>query len=92
MEEKRINRVTVKILGEEYTIRGSGLPEAMAQAADYADGIMRSLAEKNRALSNYRVAVLAAINLADELLRLKQEYPRCETDDEKERDEEDELV
>lgn len=92
MEEKQINRVTVKIMGEEYTIRGSGLPESMAQAARYADGIMRSLAEKNYMLSDYRVAVLAAINLADELLRLKQGYPRCVVDDEKERDEEDELV
>ena len=92
MEEKPINRVTVRLLGEEYTIRGSGLPESLAPAARNADGVMRALAEKNRMLSNYRVAVLAAINLADELLRLKQGYPRCELEDQKGRDEEDELV
>ena len=54
---------------------------------------LRSLAESNRQLSGYKIAVLAAINLADELLKLRQGYPRYAVENEdKERDEEDELV
>jgi len=89
--KKPKNRVTVEIMGEEYTIKGSGLPKSMEQAARHVDELMRSLAEKNRQLSSYKIAVLAAINLADELLKLKHDYPRFVADD-RERDEEDELV
>lgn len=91
MEEKPINRVTINIMGEEYIIRGDGQPETMVQAAGYADEVMRSLAEKHRHLSDYKIAVLALINLADELFKLKRGYPRYENE-EKVRDEEDELV
>lgn len=89
--EKLKNRVTVEIMGEEYTIKGSSLPRSMEQAARHLDGLMRSLAEKDRHLNGYRLAVLAALNLAEELLRLQGGYPRY-TGEEKERDEEDELV
>lgn len=91
METGPKNRVTVTIMGEEYTIRGSGLPEAMEEAARYVDRLMRSLSEKNRQLSSYKIAVLAALNLADELLKLKHGYPLYKGED-KEREGEDELV
>jgi cell division protein ZapA len=89
--EKQKNRVTVEIMGEEYTIKGSGLPRSMEQAARHLDGLMRSLAEKDPSLSGYRLAILAAINLAEELLKLKGGYPRY-AGEEREGDEEDELV
>ena len=50
---------------------------------------MRTLSENNRQLNGYKNAVLAAINLADELLKEKQVYPRF---DPEEREGEDELV
>lgn len=89
METK--NRVTVTIMGDEYIIRGSGLPESMEKAALYVDRLMRTLSENNRQLNGYKVAVLAAINLADELLKEKQIYPHFDPE-EKEREGEDELV
>lgn len=91
MEKKLKNRVTVKIMGEEYTIRGSGPPEAMEQAARRVDELMRSLTRDNSGLGDYKIAVLAAINLADELLKSARGYPRYRVED-KEKDEEDELV
>lgn len=89
MEAK--NRVTVTILGEEYTIRGSGPLGSMERAARHVDRIMRNLSETNRQLNSYKVAVLAAINLADELLKAKDSYPRLDIE-EREREGEDELV
>jgi cell division protein ZapA len=91
VDEKPKNRVTVTIMGEEYTIRGSGSPESLEEAARYVDRLMRSLAEKNRQLSGYKIAVLAALNLADELLKARQEHPRFH-DEERDREGEDELV
>jgi cell division protein ZapA len=85
------NRVTVTIMGDEYTIRGSSSPESLEEAARHVDRLMRSLAEKNRQLSGYKIAVLAALNLADELLKAKHDYPRFDIED-KEREGEDELV
>ncbi|NLA47112.1 MAG: cell division protein ZapA [Firmicutes bacterium] len=78
-------------MGDEYTIRGSSSPESLEEAARHVDRLMRSLAEKNRQLSGYKIAVLAALNLADELLKAKHDYPRFDIED-KEREGEDELV
>jgi cell division protein ZapA len=91
VEEKQKNRVTVSIMGEEYTIRGNAPPETMHQVAQYVDGLMRALAGKNSRMSTHKIAVLAAINLADELIKLKansRQFP----DEHRERGEEDELV
>ncbi len=91
METRPKNRVTVMIMGEEYTIRGGGPPESMEKAAAHVDRLMRSLSEENRRLNSYKIAVLAAINLADELLKAKEGYPRFEIE-EREKEGEDELV
>lgn len=91
MDKKLKNRVTIEIMGEEYTIKGSGPPRSMEQAARHVDSLMRSLARNNRGLGDYKIAVLAAINLADELLKLRRSYPLYVAED-REKDEEDELV
>ncbi|NLA26337.1 MAG: cell division protein ZapA [Firmicutes bacterium] len=78
-------------MGEEYTIRGNGPPESMEKAASYVDHLMRSLSEENRQLNSYKVAVLTAINLADELLKSRDSYPHLDTE-EREKEGEDELV
>lgn len=91
MEDKPKNRVTVTIMGEEYTIRGTASPESMEKVARYVDRLMQALAEKNRHMSRHKIAVLTAINLSDELEKLKQGFRQL-SDEVKERGEEDELV
>ncbi|MEW5785378.1 MAG: cell division protein ZapA [Bacillota bacterium] len=91
MEDKSKNRITVTIMGEEYTIRGSASPETMQKVARYVDDLMGALAHKNGHMSRHKIAVLTAINLADELLKLKQGF-RQFSDDLRERGDEDELV
>ncbi len=73
MEEKKKNKLTVKILGEEYILRGSTSVEEMTRIALYVDNLMKSLVERNPHMSKQKIAVLAAINLADELLKIKAE-------------------
>ncbi len=72
MEEKGKNRVTVNIMGEEYILRGSSSTDDMYKVGQYVDQLMKSLAEKNVQMSKQKIAVLAALNLADELFKLKE--------------------
>jgi len=70
-ESKR--RITINIMGEEYAIRGSSSPEHLQKVAEHVDSIMQQLSESNPHMSRHKIAVLASINLADELLRLKKD-------------------
>ncbi len=72
MESNDKNRVTVMIMGEEYMLRGSSSPETMHKVGQHVDQLMKRLAENNIQMSKQKIAVLAAINLADELIKLKE--------------------
>jgi cell division protein ZapA len=65
--------VTVKIFGDEYHIRSKDDPEYVQRVADYLDARMREVAGDGiPPLPLSKVAILAALNIADELLRLKE--------------------
>lgn len=82
-ERELENRVFVDIVGEKYTIRGDADTGHIAEVARMVDDRMRDLKRKFTSLSNYRLAVLVAINLADELLRTRLESgPMLEKKDE----------
>ena len=85
-EAKSINRVKVRINGEDYYVKGTVPTEYIKQVADYVDRKMSDLSQNYPDLSRTRIAVLAALNITDELLRLKQEYEEFLTtfDDESE--------
>lgn len=67
-------RVRVEILGTEYTLRGDASAEYLRHVARVVDEVMRRIAEANPQLDGRKVAVLAAVNLADELCRLREQY------------------
>lgn len=73
MESDEKNRISVMIMGEEYVLKGTSSPEEMYNVGRYVDRLMRTLAEKNLQMNRHKIAVLTALNLADELLRLKEE-------------------
>ena len=61
------NRVKVEIYGQSYTLGGE-LDEAYVQKlARYVDEKMRAVAEATQTVDSMRVAVLAAMAMADEL-------------------------
>jgi len=58
----------VEIFGTRYTIKGGADPEYVRRLAAYVDDKMRSAAESApRNLPALKIAVLAALNIADEL-------------------------
>jgi len=72
--EEKLVKVTAKILGEEYTIRGRAPREHIERVARYVHERMNDISEAYPKLGTSRVAVLAAINMADELLKIREQY------------------
>ena len=80
--------VKVEIYDQEYHMRGELDAEYIRRLAEYLDSKMRSIAERTRTVDSLRVAVLAALNIADEYHQLKA---RHETESKEVRDRVDEC-
>ncbi len=66
--------VKVEIYDQEYHMRGELDAEYIRQLAEYLDSKMRSIADRTHTVDSLRVAVLAALNIADEYHQLKSRY------------------
>ena len=63
--------VPVEIHGQKYPIRSTLDPEYVARLALYVDEKMKAAADQTPTGDSVRVAVLAALNIADELFRCR---------------------
>ncbi len=59
--------VTVKIFGEEYRIKGVKDPDYIKMLAVFLDKKMQEVASNTQLSSTNKIAILAALNVADEL-------------------------
>src|SRR5215472_15054686 len=71
--------VRVEIFDQVYNLRGSDA-DYILKLAEYVDGKMRAVSEQTSTVDSVRLAVLAALNIADEyhLLKRKVETPKSE--------------
>jgi cell division protein ZapA len=65
--------VTVEIFGQEYRIKGDADPEHMARIARFVDGKMKEVARGTSVGSVAKIGILAALNIADELFKEREE-------------------
>jgi cell division protein ZapA len=65
--------VTVDIYDQTYHLRGQD-PAYIANLAELVDSKMRAVAAGGTTVDSLRVAVLAALNIADELMRTQAKY------------------
>ncbi len=65
--------VRVDIYDQTYHLRGSD-PDYIQQLADYVDTKMRLISTQASTVDSLKVAVLAALNIADEYHMLKRRY------------------
>jgi cell division protein ZapA len=65
------NSVRVEIFDQGYNLRGTD-PEYILKLAEYVDSKMRAVAEQTHTVDSARLAVLAALNIADEYHLLKR--------------------
>jgi cell division protein ZapA len=63
--------IPVEIHGQRYPIRSTLEPQYVARLAQYVDEKMRTASESAPTSDSVRLAVLAALNIADELFRLR---------------------
>jgi len=66
----------VQILGKTYSIRSDQDPQFMTETADYLNMKMRELSGKAGTIPSEKVAVLTAMNLAGELLKLRKQHDK----------------
>ena len=71
--------VTVTIFGHDYVLRAEGDEGYLVALARVVDGRMREAATVGSESSPLQIAVLAALNLADDLQRERER--RCSLDD-----------
>jgi len=63
---------TVEIMGREYRIRGGDDEAYVRDIARYVDAKLREVSQGTASATSDRLAILAAINIADELFQLRR--------------------
>jgi cell division protein ZapA len=71
-----MNSVKVEIYGSEYRIRGDADPEYIQEIAHYVDSKMNEVTKETSLGSSLKVAILAALNIAGELFRERDDRNR----------------
>ena len=61
--------VTVNIFGKEYTLKGDAESDYVQKVAAFVNERMNEVASHSAVASTAKVAILAAVNIADELFR-----------------------
>lgn len=78
MERSKSTRV--QIFGSEYHVRADDDPEYIRNVAEFVDAKMRQIAEEQNLVSSTKVAILAAIHVADELFQERRKREQTMND------------
>jgi len=78
METTQTQTVKVEIYNQTYNLRADGNNEYIAQLAEYVDRRMREIASTTLTVDSLKVAILAALYIADELYQLKRRYEQLD--------------
>jgi cell division protein ZapA len=70
---EKANQIQVEIFGQTYSVKHGGDPAYVEKLAAHVDEAMKDVSRASGAVDSLRVAVLAALNLADECFGLRQE-------------------
>jgi len=73
------NVLKVRIYGAEYTVRGTADEKYMKKVSEYVNQKMMEVDRNTRIDSSLKVAILASLNITDELLKLRQENEAIRT-------------
>lgn len=78
-----MDSVTIQIYGESYTLKAGGDPSYIKEVAAFVDGKMREISSGGKAITTDKVAMLAALNIADELFKARREWKLSDEETEK---------
>jgi len=71
--------IRVEIYNQTYNIRSDGDTEYIVQLAEFVDSRMREISSGTLTVDSLKVAILAALHIADELHRLKHVHEQADT-------------
>jgi len=78
MSDPQSGTVQVTIYDREYSLRTSGDPARLQQLCVDLDRRMREVAKSSGAVDTLKVAILAAISLGDDLLRVQEQLKKMD--------------
>ncbi len=64
----------MKILEQDYMVRGAYPADKIRELADYVDKLMQDTRKRSPNLPLTKLAVLTSLNLAEELFRIREDY------------------
>jgi cell division protein ZapA len=70
MEKERL--VEIKVFGQTYTVKTDAEEDHIQEVARYVNEKMDEVLKKTRSVSTLNVAILTALNIADDLLKEKE--------------------
>jgi len=68
----RSDSTQVEIYGQTYSVRGEGDPEYFMELARFVDSRMRDVSSQVATIDPMKIAILAALNIADEFSRYRK--------------------
>jgi cell division protein ZapA len=69
----KANLIHVDIFGQSYAVKAGADPGYVEAVAAFVDAQMKDVSRSSAAVDSVRIAVLAALNLADEVFRLRKQ-------------------
>ena len=79
MEATSSPTIRVEIYNQTYNIRSDGDTEYIIQLAEFVDSRMREISSGTLTVDSLKVAILAALHIADELHRLKNMHEQADS-------------
>src|SRR5205807_7854096 len=70
--------IRVEIYDQSYTVRSDGDPNYLKQLAEYVDERMREISSGTLTVDSRKVAILAALYIADELHQLRKIHEQAD--------------
>jgi len=79
--EDRISRVSVRLLDREYQVACPAEERsALLDSAEYLDAKMREVRDSGKVVGLDRIAVISALNIANELIKLRHSGSTLDSD------------
>lgn len=80
MDGSTMASVTVRIAGEEHTLRANADADYTRACARFVDQRFQEIRQKSGLVETHRVAILAALSITDQLFRAREELERLRQD------------
>lgn len=71
--DAKYDSIEVEIFGQSYNVRGDGNPDYLLELARFVDSRMRDVAAQVATVDPAKIAILAALNIADEFSRYRKQ-------------------